>query len=59
MNSLEVKRLDEEINVQAHPDNGVASSSPSGLLKRFFNWVLDEVAPPADEPYEDWADRQW
>jgi hypothetical protein len=30
-----------------------------GLLKRFYHWMLDEIAPPANEPFDDWADRQW
>jgi hypothetical protein len=59
MNSLEVERLDDEIGTPARFDDGSSPVARPSLLRRFYNWLLDEIAPPADEPFDDWADRQW
>jgi hypothetical protein len=59
MTRREAQQFHNAATTQARPDGNDVPVGRPGLLKRFYDWMLDEIAPPANEPFEDWADRQW
>jgi len=59
MTRREAQQFNHAAATQAGPGDGHVPVARPGLLKRFYDWVLDEIAPPANEPFDDWADRQW
>jgi hypothetical protein len=59
MTRSEAQQFNEAAATQQGADDGDVPVSPLDFLKRLYHWLLDEIAPPANEPFDDWADRQW
>lgn len=55
MSYPEPRQNSEQLVAPSAADRG---SSKLGLLTRLYNGFIEKLVP-ADEPYEDWVDRQW
>jgi hypothetical protein len=59
MTRRQAQPFNDAAATQESPGDGDVPVARPGLLKRAYHWLLDEIAPPPNEPFDDWADRQW
>lgn len=59
MNRRDVPQLINDTATRQDADDSDVPVARPGPITRFYHWLLDEIAPPPSEPFDDWADRQW